>query len=244
MKTQRILSFFLAAMMIATTLIAGTTVAAKLPFNDTDGHWGEAAIEYVVENGLMNGVGNGESFAPNMSLTRGMVVTVLYRNNGSPTVNFYGHFLDVDEKAYYGPAAEWAYENEIVNGTGTNDWGEPYFSPDRDITRQELATMFARYAAFKHVDTKANTADISSYPDSGKVASWAADAVKWAVGVGLITGKTNGGAATLSPEDKAVRAEFATIFSVTTLRLLHLHMSSLMRLPLSKTPTPLPSIPS
>ena len=61
MKANRFLSFLLAVLMIATTIIAGTTVAAKLPFNDTDGHWGEAAIEYVVENGLMNGVGNGES---------------------------------------------------------------------------------------------------------------------------------------------------------------------------------------
>ena len=118
------------------------------------------------------------------------------------------------------------------------------FSSNRDITRQELATMFKRYADFKHVDTAKGATDIASFPDASSVASWAADAVKWAVGVGLITGKTNGGAATLSPEDKAVRAEFATIFSVTTLRLLHLHMSSLMRLPLSKTPTPLPSIPS
>ena len=146
MKANRFLSFLLAVLMIATTIIAGTTVSAKLPFNDTDGHWGEAAIEYVVNNGLMNGVGNGESFAPNMSLTRGMVVTVLYRDNGSPKAEFNGTFLDVSAGAYYTAAAEWAFSNEIVNGTGTNDWGEPYFSPDRDITRQELATMFKRYA--------------------------------------------------------------------------------------------------
>ena len=211
METKRILSFFLAAIMIATTLAAGMTVQAELPFNDTDGHWGVSAIEYVVENGLMNGVGNGESFAPNMSLTRGMVVTVLYRDNGSPKADFKGTFLDVAEGAYYTAAAEWAYEKKIVNGTGTDDWGVPYFSPDRDITRQELATMFKRYADFKHVDTAKGATDIASFPDASSVADWAKDAVKWAVGVGLITGKTNGGAATLSPTDKAVRAEFATI---------------------------------
>ncbi|MBR6807014.1 MAG: S-layer homology domain-containing protein, partial [Clostridia bacterium] len=177
----------------------------------TDGHWGEAAIEFVVDAGLMNGVGDGTSFAPNMNLTRGMVVTVLYRDNGSPKQDFKGTFLDVADGQYYTAASEWAYANGIVNGTGFDDWGVPYFSPDRDITRQELATMFKRYADFKYVDTTVGAADIASFPDSASVADWATDAVKWAVGVGLITGKGGGGAATLSPTDKAMRAEFATI---------------------------------
>jgi len=208
---RKIISLFLAAVMMLGAFIMSIPASAALNFNDTDGHWGKSAIEYVVENGLMNGVGNGESFAPDMSLTRGMVVTVLYRDNGSPKQPFKGKFLDVKDGAYYTAAAEWAYENGIVTGTGTDDWGEPYFSPDRDITRQELATMFKRYADFKHVDTAKGVADIASFPDASSVADWARDAVKWAVGVGLITGKSNGGAATLSPTDKAVRAEFATI---------------------------------
>ena len=208
---RRILSLFLAVVMMLSMAVMSIPASAELNFNDTNGHWATDAIKYVVENGLMNGVGNGERFAPNMSLTRGMVVTVLYRDNGSPTVDFKGKFLDVAEGAYYTAAAEWAYANGIVNGTGFDDWGEPYFSPDRDITRQELATMFKRYADFKSVDTAKGAADISSFPDAASVADWASDAVKWAVGVGLITGKSNGGAATLSPVDKAVRAEFATI---------------------------------
>ncbi|MBR4933577.1 MAG: right-handed parallel beta-helix repeat-containing protein, partial [Clostridia bacterium] len=89
------------------------------------------------------------------------------------------------------------------------EWGDPLFSPDRNITRQELATMFARYAAYRHVDTTKNTADITTFPDAGKVASWASDSFKWSSGTGIITGKTNGGATTLSPEDLATRAEFA-----------------------------------
>jgi len=208
---RKLFSLFLAAVMMLGTVIMSIPVSAKLNFNDVAGHWATDAIEYVVEEGLMNGVGNGESFAPNMSLTRGMVVTVLYRDNGSPKLDFAGTFLDVKEGAYYTAAAEWAYANGIVNGTGFDEWGEPYFSPDRDITRQELATMFKRYADFKHVDTAKGSADISNFPDVSSVADWANDAVKWAVGVGLITGKSNGGAATLSPVDKAVRAEFATI---------------------------------
>jgi len=208
---RRILSLFLAAVMMLSAAIMSIPASAELNFNDTDGHWGVSAIEYVVENGLMNGVGNGESFAPDMSLTRGMVVTVLYRDNGSPKAGFEGTFLDVAEGAYYTAAAEWAFASGIVNGTGFDDWGEPYFSPDRDITRQELATMFKRYADFKHVDTAKGATDINSFPDASSVADWAGDAVKWAVGVGLITGKANGGQTTLSPTDKAVRAEFATI---------------------------------
>ncbi len=211
MKISKIISAVLVTVMLFGTLAATLPVNAALSFNDTDGHWGKAAIEYVVEKGLMNGVGDGTRFAPDMSLTRGMVVTVLYRDNGSPNQVYQAVFPDVAEGQYYTAAAEWAYANGIVNGTGEDEWGEPYFSPDRDITRGELATMFKRYADFKHIDTSKGGVDIDSFPDAASVADWAKEAVKWAVGVGLITGKTNGGAATLSPADKAVRAEFATI---------------------------------
>ncbi|MBR6808258.1 MAG: S-layer homology domain-containing protein [Clostridia bacterium] len=226
MKRTKLISLFLAVLMLLAVFSSGITATAALPFNDTEGHWATEAIEFVVDAGLMNGVGDGSSFAPNMSLTRGMVVTVLYRDNGSPKTDFKGTFLDVKEGQYYAAAAEWAYANGIVNGTGTNEWDEPYFSPDRDITRQELATMFKRYADFKYVDTTKKAADISAYPDVSSVADWANDAVKWAVGVGLITGKGTNGTVTLSPTDKAVRAEFATIikrFKTTDFDYLHVY---------------------
>ena len=168
MKRTKIIALFLTAVMLLGVFSVVLPTSAALAFKDTDGHWATEAIEYVVDAGLMNGVGNGENFGPNMSLTRGMVVTVLYRDNGSPKANFNGTFLDVKEGQYYAAATEWAYRNNIVNGTGTDEWGEPYFSPDRDITRQELATMFKRYADFKNVDTSKKAADIASYPDSGK----------------------------------------------------------------------------
>jgi len=94
---RKLLSLFLAAVMFVGMCVISIPVSAKLDFNDTDGHWATDAIEFVVENGLMNGVGNGENFAPNMSLTRGMVVTVLYRDNGSPDQPFKNIFLDVKE---------------------------------------------------------------------------------------------------------------------------------------------------
>lgn len=108
MKRNRIISFILTAVMLLSMTVAVLPVNAALSFNDTDGHWGKAAIEYVVEKGLMNGVGNGESFAPDMSLTRGMVVTVLYRDNGSPKQKYTATFSDVAEGQYYTAAAEWA----------------------------------------------------------------------------------------------------------------------------------------
>ncbi len=210
MKFTKIISALLAAVMLLGVCVIGTSAEEKLPFTDVPaGEWYTSAVEYVYGEGLMNGTGDGTKFSPTMNLTRGMVVTVLYRNDGSPAVNVSNPFADVSDEAWYATAAAWAYNAGVVTGTGTDEWGEPLFSPDRNITRQELAAMFARYAAYKHVDTEKNTTDITSFPDSGKVASWAEKEFKWSAGTGIITGKTNGGAATLSPEDLATRAEFA-----------------------------------
>ncbi len=210
MKARKILSALLAVVMLLGVCTVGITAAEKLPFTDVpEGEWYYDAVAYTYTQGLMNGTGDGTKFSPTMNLTRGMVVTVLYRNDGSPAVNVSNPFADVSDDAWYATAATWAYNGGVVTGTGTDEWGEPLFSPDRNITRQELAAMFARYAAYKHVDTTKNTTDITTFPDSGKVATWAEKEFKWTAGTGIITGKTNGGAATLSPEDLATRAEFA-----------------------------------
>ncbi|MBR5633436.1 MAG: S-layer homology domain-containing protein, partial [Clostridia bacterium] len=212
MKLTKILSAVLAVLMLFSAGLIGVTAEENLPFTDVPaGEWYYDAVAYTYGMGLMNGTGDGTKFSPSMNLTRGMVVTVLYRNYGAPEVHFLNPFADVKEDAYYGAAAVWAYHSKVVTGTGEDEWGDPLFSPDRNITRQELATMIGRYAAFCHVDTTKNTADIAVFPDSGKVASWAADTVKWAAGTGIITGKGTGSSATLSPEDLATRAEFATI---------------------------------
>ena len=105
-------------------------------------------------------------------------------------------------------AVMWAGQNNIVNGTGTNEWGEYYFSPDRSITRQELATMFVRYANRKYIVTETD-ATLDKYTDKAEVDSWAADALKWATDIELIKGTGSGD--TLSPKGKATREQFATI---------------------------------
>ena len=211
MKAHKILSALLAAVMLLSVCVTGVSSAdKKLPFTDTpEGEWYYDAVKYVYENGLMNGTGDGTKFSPNTGLTRGMVVTVIYRAERSPGNKFTGALLDVAEGQYYSDAAEWAFKQGIVNGTGFDDWGDPYFSPDRIITRQELATMFIRYAEYKGVITE-NDTTLDKFTDKASVADWAKGAMTWAVSCGLITGTGSG--KTLSPTDTATRSQFATIF--------------------------------
>ena len=209
MKIRRILSLVLAVMMTLGTLTVGMTVsAANITYSDvTEDMWAYDDIKYVTENGLMNGTG-GSSFSPAVPLTRAMVVTVLYRMDGSPRVTYKNLFGDVRERNYYSEAVIWAKTYDIVKGTGYNDDFEELFSPDREITRQELATMIARYANYKNVimDT---TATLDKFTDNSQVADWASDAMKWATSCGLINGTGSGN--TLSPTGKATREQFAAI---------------------------------
>ena len=211
MKFTKVFSAALAVLMLLSACITGVSAAeTTLPFTDViEGEWYYDSVKYVYENGLMNGTGDGTKFSPAMNLTRGMVVTVLYRNDGSPVGSYLQTFADIKGDEYYAVAAAWAYDAGVVTGTGYDEWGDPLFSADRNITRQELAAMFARYAAYKHVDTAKNEADITAFPDSGDVASWAEKEFKWTAGTGIITGKKNGSVTTLAPTDLATRAEFA-----------------------------------
>ena len=209
MNVKKILSFVLALLMLASMCTMGISADDTLPFSDVkDGEWYYDAVKYVYANGLMNGTGDGTKFSPAMNLTRGMVVTVLYRNDGSPVGAFRNVFVDIAGDEYYATAAAWAYSEGIVTGTGEDEWGDPIFSPNNNITRQELATMFARYATYKHVDLT-NNETLASFTDKDSVASWAADSFKWAVSVSLIKGTGSG--STLSPTGYATRDQFATI---------------------------------
>ena len=211
---KKLLAILLSAVMMLGVLMTGVIADdAGLPFSDVKpDDWFYPYVEYVYGEGLMNGTGNGSVFSPNMSLSRAMVVTVLFRNDGAPKTEFKDLFVDVtDPKAYYAEAVVWAKQNGIVTAADVDEWGEELFRPDRDITRQELATMFKRYAEYKYV-IASERADISVFPDADKVAaSWALDAVQWAVAKGLINGKAYGGTNYLDPTAKASRAEFAAI---------------------------------
>ena len=182
-------------------------VNVKGGFNDVkSGDWFYDAITDIAAKGLMNGTGDGTSFSPNAQLTRGMAATVLYRMSGETTgvaAEAAKTFSDVDANQWYAAAVDWASDNGIVKGSAGK------FSPNANITRQDMATMLYRYAQYKKADvTKTN--DLVAFKDKGSVSSYAAEGMQWAVGTGIVTGRT---ADTLAPKAQLSRAEFATMLS-------------------------------
>ena len=203
-KTNRIISFVLALMMVGSMILVGTTVSAEevSPYKDVKvKRWSYADIMYVTENGLMNGTGEG-IFAPAETMTRAMVVTVLYRLQGEPEVDYSTKFKDVKEGKWFTNAVIWAAEKEIVNGVGDNK-----FAPMETITREQLATIIMRYAPTEYIITN-ETKDITGYADYKRVHEYAREALSWANAIGLITGVTED---TLVPREGATREQFAKI---------------------------------
>lgn len=173
-----------------------------ISYNDVKaGDWYANAVNYVTLTGLMNGTGDG--FSPNLAINRGMMVTVLYRMAGSPEVTAENPFTDVPADTWYTDAVIWASENGITAGTS-----ETTFSPINSLTREQLATFFYRFADFENPDPIEITGDLTGFTDADQVASYATDAMKWAIGEGLISGTTE---TTLSPKATATRAQVATI---------------------------------
>ena len=170
-------------------------------FVDITGHWGKSDICYCVENDLMNGV-SATLFQPDAPMTRAMLVTVLYRMDGS-TETGSSSFSDVPENIWYTNAVAWAQANQIVNGTSAE-----HFSPDIPITREQLATIMKRYADTKQHTLPESNAQSSAFADYPQVSAYAKDAVDWAVASGLISGKGNN---QLDPQGQATRAEVAAI---------------------------------
>ena len=176
--------------------------AEPLPFTDVNkGDWFHDAVRYVYDNGLMDGVGDGQ-FAPNATTNRAMVVTILYRLAGEPAVAGDVGFTDVEPGLWYTDAVLWAAEKGIVNGIS-----ETEFSPSGDLTREQLATILYRYAESMGYDVSAQ-ADLSGFPDAGDIQSYATQALSWAVAEGLLQGFEDD---SLQPQSTATRAQIATI---------------------------------
>lgn len=173
-------------------------------FSDVDEtHWASEDIKYVTEEGLMNGTSE-EEFAPEETLTRSMLVTVLYRAAGSPEVNKSIPFSDVSADSYYAAAVSWAQQNGIVNGVTESE-----FDPEANITREQIATIIYRYANYMGYDVSVGEdTNILSFEDAGDISEFAVEAMQYAVGAGLINGKSE---TTLNPQDNATRAEIAAI---------------------------------
>ncbi len=184
--------------------IPAVIAPAPISFNDVNtSDWFYENVRYVVVNKLMNGVAEGQ-FAPNKTLTRAMLVTVLYRNAGEPAVGIDRVFDDVEGTAYFAKAVSWAKRNGIVNGVTATQ-----FAPNANITREQIAAIMYRYAKYCNYDVSVGeNTNILSYEDAENISGYAIAPMQYVVGSGLIKGKT---ASTLNPRDNATRAEIAAI---------------------------------
>ena len=186
------------------TLSYPTAVWTTAPYTDASpDSWYASAVRYTYDNGLMNGTGE-YSFEPESSMTRAMLVTVLWRYAGSPA-GWENPFTDVPNGSWFTQAVAWAAENGIVNGVGNNK-----FEPDSNITREQMAAILFRYAAKSGFDTSAR-GNLDQYPDRGDVSGYAVEPLSWAVAEGLIKGTDNGNGILLDPQGNATRAQVATI---------------------------------
>ncbi len=195
-------SFRIIAAALAAVMIAAAIPAFAAGFSDVESdRWSAPDITYAVEKGYMNGTGNVR-FSPEDTMTRAMVVTVLWRRDGSPSAKYQPVFADVAKDAYYAAAVMWSKSEGIVNGTSASE-----FSPDAKVTREQLAAMLKRYTESHRFLTSAKT-DLGAFSDAGTVSEYAVDSMSWAVGAGLISGTTK---TTLSPGGSATREQFAAI---------------------------------
>jgi len=163
--------------------------------------WFYEAVKYVVDNKIFNGMSLAE-YGPNISMTRGMLVTVLYRMNGI-TESEESTFNDVASGIYYSAPIAWTAKNGIVNGVGNNS-----FAPDRAITREELATIMARYLTNFKIEIAEENVTSQEFVDEKEIANYAKDNVKLLQERGLMTGK-NGNV--FDPKGYTTRAEVATL---------------------------------
>ena len=216
MVKKRTVLFTVAFILLCATIV---TVFASFYSNSQDGEaiadmtnkenmfsdvkesdWFYSDVEYANENGLMKGTGEN-TFSPNATTTRGMIVTVLWRLEGE-LIEEDKSFADVQKDAYYHDAVAWAANNQIV--TGYNDTN---FGPEDNATREQFATIIYRYASYKKCDlTKMATLD--EYIDKSQISDYAITAIQWANANGIITGTSNN---TLSPEDYVQRSQLAAI---------------------------------
>ena len=165
---------------------------------DTD--WHDDAVAFVSAREIMNGVG-GDKFDPNTALSRGMIAQVLHNFENNPETAADNLFDDVSDDAWYTDAVKWAAEQKIVEGDGSN------YAPNDNITREQLAAILYRYAGAKGYDVTAS-GDLSAFTDGDQTASWAQEAMEWAVASGIFQGNGN---SILNPKGSATRAEIAQI---------------------------------
>lgn len=173
-----------------------------LPFADVpSGSWYYDDVAYVYDTGLMTGL-TVTAFGPNLSTTRGMIVTILWRMENEPAAKHGCPFADVRRGSYYEQAIAWASENGIVTGFDAST-----FAPDRAITREQLAAILFRFAAYRGMDAVTLRENLSSFQDQAAISAYAVSALNWAVGEGLMQGTGD----KLEPTGNATRAQVAAM---------------------------------
>lgn len=163
------------------------------------GSWYEAAVNEAAENGYMTGV-DSTHFAPLANVTRATVVTVLWRMEGSPAASSAASFSDVAADAWYAKAIAWAKEKGIADGDGKGG-----FSPDKNVTREELAVLLTRYDQYKGVSLAEGALNL--FYDANQISSWAKEGVQHAVGMGWLEGSEG----KINPSGLASRAQLAVL---------------------------------
>lgn len=200
-----------AKMTIAAVILAGAVIlvgatgnrAAKAFDDVADDAWYKDSVAYVSEHDIMTGVGE-KTFDPDGTVTRGMLVTILYRMEGSPATDATLPFQDVAAGSYYEKAVIWAANAGIVSG-----YSESVFGPGDPVTREQTSTILCRYTNAKGYDVSAK-ASLSDYEDEGTISAYAKDAMAWAVQASLIQGM---GEKTLAPKGQTTRAQMAAIIT-------------------------------
>lgn len=186
-------------------VVNGVTAIARFPFTDVvAGTWYYGAAAYAYNNGLFAGM-TPTTFAPNATMTRAMLVSVLWRLAGAPAPKAPNTFVDVPDGAWYTDAVTWAAENGVVSGIGGSR-----FDPSGFVTREQTAEILYNYAHSKGYDVSAR-ADLTAFPDAASVSGWAEEALSWANAAGLINGTVRDGQTILDLQGSASRAQVAMI---------------------------------
>lgn len=193
------------AVTVTGSFKAETPAPVALPFSDVkSGNWFYDAVKYAYAQGLMTGT-SATTFAPNETMNRAMIVTVLYRLEKSPSVTGASKFTDVPAGQWYSDAVAWAAANKIVNG-----YDETTFGPMNAVTREQMAAILFRYEQVKGLENVTLEENLNRFPDQNKISAYAIPALQWAVGQKIINGNADG---TLDPTGTATRAQVAQIFT-------------------------------
>ena len=167
----------------------------------TDDSWFKPSVDFVTARGIMNGVAENE-FAPQGTVTRGMVVATLQRMENKNYTNTNTSFTDVKPDAWYAASVAWAFENGIVSGMS-----ETEFAPEASVTREQLAIILDKY--MKYLNVKTQSSDLSAFSDNADISEWAAESISNVVGAGIIGGSDG----KINAKGNATRAEYAAMLS-------------------------------